>query len=127
MTVIFTNGCFDILHRGHMELLRYCKSLGTVTVGLNSDTSVERLKGPTRPYFSQHDRQFMLESCKYVDEVLLFEEDTPYALIEKIRPDIIVKGGDYLPEDVVGADICPVQIFKYMDGYSTTNIIEGIK
>jgi len=127
MTVVFTNGCFDILHRGHMELLRYCKSLGTVTVGLNSDASVERLKGPFRPYFSQDDRKFMLESCKYVDEVLLFGEDTPYALIEKLRPDIIVKGGDYSPEDVVGADICPVHIFKYMDGYSTTSILEGIK
>ena len=92
MTVVFTNGCFDILHRGHMELLRYCKSLGTVTVGINSDASVERLKGPFRPYFNQDDRKFMLESCKYVDEVLLFEEDTPYALIEKLRPDIIVKG-----------------------------------
>tara|TARA_R110002012_G_scaffold78465_1_gene199851 strand:- start:107 stop:316 length:210 start_codon:yes stop_codon:yes gene_type:complete len=69
----------------------------------------------------------MLESCKYVHEVLLFEEDTPYALIQKLQPDIIVKGGDYLPEDVVGADICPVHIFKYMDGYSTTSILEGIK
>ena len=127
MTVVFTNGCFDILHRGHIELLKYCKSLGTVTVGINSDASVERLKGASRPYFSQQDRQFMLESCKYVDEVFIFEEDTPYTLINKIRPDLIVKGGDYSPEDVVGGDICLVKIFKYIDGYSTTSIIEGTK
>ena len=76
-SVVFTNGCFDILHRGHLELLQYCKSLGMVIVGLNSDASVKRLKGNDRPVNNQNDRKFMLESCKYVDGVLIFDEDTP--------------------------------------------------
>ena len=83
MRSIFTNGCFDIVHRGHIELLKYCKSLGSVIVGLNSDASVKSLKGETRPHFSQEDRKFMLESCKHVDEVVIFEEDTPYNLIKE--------------------------------------------
>ena len=78
MKTVFTNGCFDILHPAHLRLLEFCKSLGKVVVGLNSDDSVKRLKGPTRPFFSQEDRKFMLESCKCVDEVYIFEEDTPY-------------------------------------------------
>jgi len=124
MKVIFTNGCFDILHRGHVELLKYCSSLGFVIVGLNSDKSVKRLKGDNRPFFSEEDRKFVLESCKYVNGVVLFEEDTPYNLIKKIKPDIIVKGGDYKPEDVAGHDIAKVKIFEYVDGYSTTSILE---
>ena len=95
MSIVFTNGCFDILHRGHIELLKYCKSLGKVTVGINSDKSVSNLKGPRRPFFSQEDRKFMLESCKYVDDVIIFDEETPYNLIKTLKPDIIVKGGDY--------------------------------
>tara|TARA_B100002019_G_C20947644_1_gene439970 strand:- start:29 stop:409 length:381 start_codon:yes stop_codon:yes gene_type:complete len=124
MSVVFTNGCFDVLHRGHFELLKYCKSLGDVIVGINSDESIKNLKGPSRPVFSVEDRKFMLESCKYVDGVVIFEEDTPYNLIKKLKPDIIVKGGDYKPEDVVGKDIAKVQIFKYIDGYSTTRVLE---
>ncbi len=126
MKVIFTNGCFDILHRGHLELLKYCKSLGLVIVGLNSDESVKRLKGSERPINSQDDRKFMLESCKFVDGVLVFDEDTPYNLIKKIKPDIIVKGGDYSSEDVVGNDLAEVKIFSYVDGYSTTKTIKSI-
>jgi len=121
--IIFTNGCFDILHRGHLELLQYCKSLGTVVVGLNSDCSVKRLKGPSRPFFSEEDRKFALESCKYVDEVLIFKEDTPYNLMKKINPDIIVKGGDYKKEEVVGSDIAEIKIFNFVSGYSTTKIL----
>ena len=124
MKLIFTNGCFDILHRGHIELLKYCKSLGDVIVGLNSDSSVKRLKGQDRPYNKQEDRKFVLESCKYVDGVILFDEDTPYNLICKLRPDVIVKGGDYKPEDVAGNDIARVDIFQYIEGYSTTKILE---
>lgn len=124
---VFTNGCFDILHRGHFEILRYCKSLGRVIVGLNSDASVKRLKGPARPHFEQQDRLFMLQSCKYVDEVVIFEEDTPYNLIKSLGPDIIVKGGDYTPADVVGNDIAEVKIFNYIPGYSTTSILEHTK
>ena len=124
MRLVFTNGCFDILHRAHVELLKYCKSLGTVIVGLNSDTSVKALKGEARPFFCQKDRKFMLESCKSVDGVVLFDEETPYNLIKRLKPDIIVKGGDYKPENVVGSDLAKVKIFSYIDGYSTTNILE---
>jgi D-beta-D-heptose 7-phosphate kinase/D-beta-D-heptose 1-phosphate adenosyltransferase len=124
---IFTNGCFDVLHRGHIELLKFCKSYGRVIVGLNSDQSVRKLKGPSRPVFSENDRKFMLESCKYVDKVCIFEEETPIDLISKIKPDIIVKGGDYKKENVVGKDVCKsIIIFNYLDGYSTTEIIQDI-
>jgi len=123
--IIFTNGCFDILHRGHVELLKYCKSLGYVIVGLNSDSSVKQLKGESRPFFSQQDREFMLQSCRYVDEVIVFKEETPYELVKKLKPDIIVKGGDYKKSDVIGNDICEIRIFKYVDGYSTTKILEN--
>lgn len=125
--VIFTNGCFDVLHRGHIELLSYCHRLGDmVIVGLNSDDSVKRLKGKKRPINSQKDRKFMLESLRYVHKVVVFNEDTPYNLIKEIKPDIIVKGGDYKPEDVVGGDVCEVKIFNYVPGYSTTKTIQDI-
>ena len=123
--IIFTNGCFDILHPGHMRLLEYCKSLGQVIVGLNSDRSIRENKGHNRPFFGQEDRTYMLESCKFVDGVIIFDEKTPYSLIKKIKPDIIVKGGDYKEEDVVGQDLADVRIFNYVDGYSTSRIIGG--
>jgi D-beta-D-heptose 7-phosphate kinase / D-beta-D-heptose 1-phosphate adenosyltransferase len=122
--IIFTNGCFDVLHRGHIELLKYCKTLGSVIVGLNSDQSVKKIKGDTRPYYCQKDRRFMLESCKYVDGVIIFDENTPYNLIKRLKPDIIVKGGDYTSEEVVGNDIAKVEIFNYIPGYSTTKILD---
>ena len=123
--IVFTNGCFDVIHRGHIELLRYCKSIGTkVIVGLNSDSSVKLLKGTQRPYNTQKDRKFILESLRFVDEVCIFDEETPYELIKKITPDVIVKGGDYQPEQVVGYDICKVEIFNFVDGYSTTSTLE---
>lgn len=125
--VIFTNGCFDVLHRGHVELLKYCHRLGDmIIVGLNSDDSVKRLKGEKRPINNQEDRKFMLESLRYVHKVIVFNEDTPYNLIKEINPDIIVKGGDYKPEDVVGKDICEVKIFNHVPGYSTTKAIQNI-
>tara|TARA_R100000008_G_scaffold86902_1_gene82673 strand:- start:12467 stop:12874 length:408 start_codon:yes stop_codon:yes gene_type:complete len=128
MKVVFTNGCFDILHRGHVELLSFCKQIGgKVIVGINSDASVKRLKGESRPFNSQGDRKFMLESCKYVDEVVVFEEDTPYELINEIKPDIVVKGGDYKKQEVVGSDLAEVQLFQYIDGYSTSKIIGDYK
>lgn len=127
MKKIFTNGCFDVLHKGHFELLKYCKSMGYVIVGLNSDESIKNIKGENRPYFSENDRKFMLESCKYVDEVILFNETTPYDLIKKIKPDIIIKGGDYKKEDVSGYGLAEIKIFDYLDGYSTTNILNGKK
>lgn len=127
MKKVFTNGCFDVLHRGHFELLKYCQTLGTVVVGVNTDNSVKRLKGKNRPFFSQEDRIFMLKSCKYVDEVFIFDEETPYELIKKIKPDIIVKGGDYNPAEVIGNDLAEVLIFNYIHGYSTTKTLEKIK
>jgi len=127
MITVFTNGCFDIIHRGHLELLKYCNSLGRVVVGLNSDKSIKRLKGEERPFFNEKDRKFMLQSIKYVDEIIVFEEDTPLTVIEKIKPDIVVKGGDYKVEDVVGYGMCDIKIFNYIDGYSTTNILKGLK
>jgi D-beta-D-heptose 7-phosphate kinase/D-beta-D-heptose 1-phosphate adenosyltransferase len=125
MKTVFTNGCFDVLHRGHFELLKYCKSIGYVIVGLNSDESIKDIKGKERPFFSQQDRRFMLESCKYVDDVIIFDEETPYNLIKLVKPDIIVKGGDYKIKDVVGHDLCEVKIFNYINGYSTTKVLEG--
>ena len=126
--VVFTNGCFDILHRGHFELLKYCRSLGTIViVGLNDDKSVKELKGETRPFFSEQDRKFALECCRYVDHVILFEEETPYNLIKKLKPDIIVKGGDYKIEDVVGNDLAEVRIFNFIEGFSTTKVLEEKK
>ena len=127
MSLIFTNGCFDILHRGHIELLEFCKSIGSqVVVGLNSDNSVKRLKGENRPIFKQDDRKKVLESLTFVDKVVIFEEDTPYSVIKSLKPDIIVKGGDYTIDEVVGSDLCKVIIFKYVDGYSTTKAIKNL-
>jgi len=129
---VFTNGCFDILHRGHLELLEYCSKIacpamgGWVIVGLNSDDSVKRLKGSGRPINNEKDRKYMLEALKYVDEVRVFNESTPLELIKKIKPNIIVKGGDYKKEEVVGADLCDVRIFNFVEDHSTTNIIKKI-
>ena len=127
MKTIFTNGCFDILHRGHVELLIFCAKLGDrVVVGINSDKSVRKIKGEKRPINSQQDRKFIIQSISGVDEVIIFDEDTPYELIKSINPDIIVKGGDYSREDVVGNDISKVVIFNYVENYSTTKTIQDI-
>ena len=124
---VFTNGCFDIVHLGHLELLEFCCNQGKVIVGINSDDSVRRLKGPGRPIHSVEERIKMLESIKFVDEVHVFDEDTPYRLIKELRPDIIVKGGDYEINQVVGRDLAEVQIFKFKEGFSTTRIIDKLK
>lgn len=129
--VIFTNGCFDILHTGHVQLLKECKKLagdnGKVIVGLNSDASVKNLKGDSRPINDQDSRKLLLESLRFVDEVIIFEEDTPELLIEKICPDILVKGGDYLIDQIVGKQYAKkVVVFPYVDGKSTTNTIEKL-
>jgi D-beta-D-heptose 7-phosphate kinase/D-beta-D-heptose 1-phosphate adenosyltransferase len=128
MKVIFTNGCFDMIHRMHVELLQFCKSRGDkVVVGLNSDSSVKRLKGDTRPIFNQEDRKFVLEAFKSVDEVVIFDEDTPYELIKELKPDEIVKGGDYEESEVVGNDIAKVVLFNYIEKYSTTNTLSSLQ
>jgi D-beta-D-heptose 7-phosphate kinase/D-beta-D-heptose 1-phosphate adenosyltransferase len=130
--VVFTNGCFDLLHVGHIELLKYAKCLGDyLIVGINSDNSIKRLKGLSRPINNQITRKIILESIKYVDEVVVFDEDTPIEIIKKIQPKIIVKGGDYKKEDVVGYELekvglLEVKIFNYVANNSTTKIIERI-
>lgn len=127
--IVFTNGCFDILHRGHVEYLQKSKALGDLlVVGINSDASVKRLKGNSRPINNEQDREFMLKSLECVDEVLVFNEDTPLNIIESLRPNIITKGGDYTVEEVVGHDIVPeTYIISLTNGYSTTNFIERIR
>jgi D-beta-D-heptose 7-phosphate kinase/D-beta-D-heptose 1-phosphate adenosyltransferase len=130
---IFTNGCFDLLHIGHIELLKYSKSLGDyLVVGINSDNSIKKLKGQNRPVNNEYTRKLILESIKYVDEVIIFDEQTPLELIKKIQPQLIVKGGDYKKEDVVGYEfeklgLLEVKIFNYVENNSTTLIIERIK
>lgn len=127
MKTIFTNGCFDILHIGHIKLLEYAKSLGDyLIVGLNSDLSVKKNKGDDRPINNQNDRKELLMSLKWVDEVVIFNEETPIELIKQIKPDIIVKGGDYKEKDVVGYGFSRIVIFNYIDGYSTTKTIKSI-
>jgi rfaE bifunctional protein nucleotidyltransferase chain/domain len=127
--VVFTNGCFDILHAGHVELLARCRDLGEhVVLGLNSDASVKGLKGPNRPVNDQLSRAIVLAGLSFVDAIIIFEEDTPLELITKIKPDILVKGGDYKASEVVGADVVKqnggeVKIIPLVEGYSTTAII----
>ncbi len=126
-TVVFTNGCFDLLHRGHVEMLKASKELGQhLIVGLNTDASVKRLKGDTRPINNENDRKVVLESLDFVDEVILFDEDTPKNLIERIRPDIITKGGDYTVDTVVGHELAKVVIIPTVENQSTTNTIKRI-
>lgn len=126
--VVWTNGCFDILHVGHIRLLQYCRSVaagGAVIVGLNSDASVRRLKGPTRPVNTAEHRKETLLALRCVDEVVVFDDDTPIEAIRAWKPDVIVKGGDYVVESVVGADICSdVRIFPHVEGHSTTETLE---
>jgi D-beta-D-heptose 7-phosphate kinase/D-beta-D-heptose 1-phosphate adenosyltransferase len=124
---VFTNGCFDILHKGHIEYLKKSKELGAkLIIGLNSDESIRALKGSSRPINNQEDRKAILESLDYVDEVIIFNEETPYELIKKIKPSIITKGGDYKLEEVVGNDLAKVIIIPFIDNYSTTKILEKI-
>jgi D-beta-D-heptose 7-phosphate kinase/D-beta-D-heptose 1-phosphate adenosyltransferase len=127
--VVFTNGCFDILHVGHLDYLKRSRALGTkLVVGLNSDSSVKQLKGTDRPFNDQYHRKAMLESLEFVDEVVIFDEPTPRELILKFKPDIITKGGDYTPDQVVGNDLVnQVVIIPLTPGYSTTKILERMR
>lgn len=125
--LIFTNGCFDILHSAHVEYLKKSRELGDkLIVGLNSDASVKKLKGMDRPVNNQEDRMAVLKSLKWVDEVILFDEETPYELIKKLKPDIITKGGDYKENEVVGNDLAQVVILPYIENYSTTKVINDL-
>lgn len=126
-TTIFTNGCFDILHPGHIHLLKESKKLGNkLIVGLNSDASIKRLKGNSRPILNQVQRKAMLEALDIADEVIIFDEDTPIDLIEQIKPDVITKGGDYKPHEVVGHLKAAVVIIPTLSDYSTTSIINKV-
>jgi D-beta-D-heptose 7-phosphate kinase/D-beta-D-heptose 1-phosphate adenosyltransferase len=127
--IIFTNGCFDILHRGHVSYLDTAKSFGDVLIlGLNTDSSVKRLKGENRPINSEDDRAFVLAALESVDYVVKFDQDTPYDLIKIVKPDVLVKGGDYEGKEVVGSDIASeVKLVQFVDGKSTTKTIEKIQ
>lgn len=128
--VVFTNGCFDIIHSGHVKYLQESKKLGDILIiGLNSDESVRKIKGNSRPINNENDRAIVLSELKSVDYVTIFNDNTPYKLIEAIIPDILTKGGDYTEENIVGADIVKlnggkVVVINFVDGKSTTNIIE---
>ncbi len=130
MKVVFTNGCFDILHRGHVEYLAKAADMGDVlVVGLNTDASVRRLKGEGRPINNEEARALVLASLSFVDAVVLFDEDTPLELIKAVHPDVLVKGADYKPEEIVGYDFVTsyggtVATVPLVEGYSTTSIVE---
>jgi rfaE bifunctional protein nucleotidyltransferase chain/domain len=130
--IVFTNGVFDIIHRGHVEYLAEAKSLGDVlVVGLNSDSSVKMIKGDKRPIVSQQNRAFVLSNLKPVDYVLLFNEDNPHNLIKTVVPDILVKGADWDEDKIIGADIVKsnggeVKRIKFVENNSSTNIIDTI-
>lgn len=131
--VVFTNGCFDLLHPGHVSYLRAARALGdALVVGLNSDASVERLKGPERPVVSQEDRAAVLVALESVDAVVVFEEDTPVRLLRELKPAVYVKGGDYRIEDLPEAEVAAqigteVKILPFEPGHSTTALIEKIR
>jgi len=131
--VVFTNGCFDIIHRGHVDYLNRAKALGDyLVVALNSDESVRRLKGEGRPINKLEDRAFVVANLKAVDFVVSFDEDTPFEIISAIIPDVLVKGGDWSIENIVGRDIVEanggkVYSLPYVENYSTTSIINKMK
>lgn len=133
MALVFTNGCFDLLHPGHVDLLERARRLGDrLVVGLNSDASVRALKGPDKPYVGQEDRKRMLLALRCVDDVVIFDEPTPLALVERLAPDVLVKGGDWPVEKIVGADLVlrrggKVLSLPLLPGYSTSSIVEQLQ
>lgn len=130
--IVFTNGCFDVLHRGHVDYLARASELGDqLMVGLNTDDSVRRLKGPGRPFLDEGARSFILASLSFVSAVVLFNEDTPYELIRHVRPDVLVKGGEYEIEDIIGYDLVQARGGKVLTiemtpGYSSTGVISKL-
>ncbi|MFN3403280.1 MAG: D-glycero-beta-D-manno-heptose 1-phosphate adenylyltransferase [Cytophagaceae bacterium] len=131
--VVFSNGCFDILHVGHVDYLEKARALGDrLVMGLNTDSSIKRIKGPERPVNDENSRSRILAALEFVDAVILFDEDTPFELIKAIKPDILVKGDDYTIDKIIGADIVmenggEVKTISLVKGYSTSNVIEKIK
>jgi rfaE bifunctional protein nucleotidyltransferase chain/domain len=130
--IVFTNGCFDIIHRGHIEYLAQAASLGNrLIIGVNTDSSVSTLKGPNRPVNDEQTRAEILAAFSFVDAVVLFSEETPINLITSIKPDILVKGGDYNPDTIVGANVVKdnggrVEVIPFVNGFSTSSIINKI-
>ena len=130
--LVFTNGCFDILHSGHVRYLQTAAGFGDILLlGLNSDSSVRKLKGPRRPIMTQADRAYLRSAIEAINCIVIFDEETPSRLIQSVSPDVLVKGGDYLPEDVVGYDTVTeyggcVKIVPYVEGKSTSGIINSI-
>ena len=128
--IVFTNGCFDILHLGHVKYLKKARGLGDIlVVGLNSDSSVHKIKGPTRPVNSELDRATVLASLYFVDYVTIFGDPTPEKLIKKFRPDVLVKGADWKAKDIIGADFVRsrggrIVRIPFVNGYSTTSLIK---
>jgi rfaE bifunctional protein nucleotidyltransferase chain/domain len=133
LKIVFTNGCFDIIHLGHIDYLARAASLGgKLIIGLNTDASVSRLKGTNRPIQDEQSRALILASLQFVDAVILFDEETPQELISFLIPNILVKGSDYRIDQIVGADVVlnnggKVETMDFVPGYSTSNIIEKIK
>ena len=131
--IVFTNGCFDIIHRGHIEVLAQTADLGNkLIIGLNSDSSIQKLKGKNRPIIEEQSRAILLASLEFVDAVVIFSEDTPLKLISALLPDVLAKGGDYEIETIVGHEIVQqnggkVKLVPFVDGFSSTTIIEKIK
>jgi rfaE bifunctional protein nucleotidyltransferase chain/domain len=132
-TIVFTNGCFDIVHIGHVDYLEKAHNLGSkLVLGLNTDHSIRRIKGEKRPIVAENARARIMAALGFVDAVILFEEDTPLRLIQTIKPDILVKGDDYMVENIIGADFVienggKVETIPLVKGFSTSNIIEKIK
>lgn len=130
--LVWTNGCFDIIHRGHIEYLAACKALGgSLVVGLNSDASIKRIKGEKRPIIQEEDRFVQLAAFSFIDYIVIFEEDTPLKWIERMQPDLLVKGGDYPISEIVGREVVlarggEVKTIPFVTGKSSTNIIETI-
>ncbi|MGE0588892.1 MAG: D-glycero-beta-D-manno-heptose 1-phosphate adenylyltransferase [Cyclobacteriaceae bacterium] len=131
--IVFTNGCFDLLHLGHVDYLEKARAFGTkLVIGLNTDDSVSRFKGPNRPIQDQTSRARVLAALQFVDLVVFFDQDTPLELISTLVPDVLVKGSDYLAENIVGAEVVKrhgglVKTIEFVSGYSTSRIIEKIK
>ena len=131
--VVFTNGCFDIIHRGHIEVLARTADLGDkLIIGLNSDQSIQKLKGKDRPVIDEQSRAILLAALSFVDAIVLFSEDTPLKLISALLPDVLAKGGDYEIETIVGHEIVQknggkVKLVPFVDGFSSTTIIDKIK
>lgn len=131
--IVFTNGCFDIMHRGHVEMLSHASMLGNkLIVGLNSDSSIRNLKGESRPILDEESRGILLAALAFIDAVILFSEETPLNIISSLKPDILVKGGDYQTNEIIGHKVVQenggeVVIIPFINGFSTSSIIDKIK